>query len=436
MAIKTIANYLKLEAASGVILFLFALLAVIIDNSPFAGLYEHVLNAPLEIQILNWMIAKPLLFWINEGLMTLFFLLVSLELKREFLEGELSGINKIILPGIAAVGGMVFPALIYIGITYQHSIAMKGWAVPVATDIAFALGVLSLLGKRVPIGLKLFLMALAIFDDIGAIIIIAVVHSHHLSFFSLAAAGVVLLVLIGCNRVGVQRLTPYLMAGVVLWLCILSSGIHATIAGVVLALVVPLRGKTKHAVKPVSHSHGKEKDAVKIASHSHGKEKGAIKPLSHSHGKEKHSIRPLSHLEEHIHPWVAFFVMPLFAFANSGVSLQGLSWSILLDPVPLGVIAGLVIGKQFGVFSLSWFVIRKGWAALPKDANWLSLYGAALLCGIGFTMSLFLGTLAFQNDSSLYLTQVRLGVLLGSMISGVLGAMVLYLTRVQKKRKI
>jgi NhaA family Na+:H+ antiporter len=393
MPIKTITKYLKLEAASGIILFLFAMFAVIIDNSPFASLYEQILNAPLEIQGWDWMTAKPLLFWINEGLMSLFFLLVSLELKREFLEGELSGVNKIILPGVAAIGGMVLPALIYIGITYQHGIAMKGWAVPVATDIAFALGVLSLFGKRVPIGLKLFLMALAIFDDIGAIIIIAVVHSHHLSYISLALAFAVLVILFILNRVGVRRLTPYLVLGFLLWLCVLSSGIHATIAGVGLALLIPLR------VKP------------------------------------KQSIQPLCYLEESLHPWVAFFVMPLFAFANSGVPLQGLTWSTLFDPVLLGIIAGLVIGKQLGVFSLSWLVIRRGWATLPKEANWLSLYGVALLCGIGFTMSLFLGTLAFQNDSTSYLIEVRLGVLLGSMISGVIGAMVLNCALLKKTKR-
>lgn len=393
MPIKLIAHYLKLEAASGVILFVFAVFAVFIDNSPFASFYEQILNTPFIIPFFNWKMTKPLLFWINEGLMTLFFLLVSLELKREFLEGDLRGFHKIVLPSLAALGGMLFPALIYIGFTYSHGVAVSGWAVPVATDIAFALGVLSLFGKRIPIGLKLFLMALAIFDDIGAIIIIAVFHSHHLSYIALILAWIVLVVLFILNRYGIDRLMPYLVVGFILWLCVLSSGIHATIAGVLLALLIPLRGKTKQ------------------------------------------SAQPLTYLEEKLHPWVAFFVMPLFAFANSGIPLQGLTWSILLDPVPLGIIAGLVIGKQCGVFSLAWFVIRMGWASLPKDASWLSLYGIALLCGIGFTMSLFLGTLAFQNNSPKYLIEVRLGVLLGSMISGVIGAMVLNIALLKKTKR-
>jgi NhaA family Na+:H+ antiporter len=392
MAIKTIAKYLRLEAASGVVLFVFAVLAVILDNSPFSSLYQQILTSPLEIHVFNWTVAKPLLFWINEGLMTIFFLLVSLELKREFLEGELSGTHKIILPGVSALGGMIVPALIYLFMTYAHGDAVRGWAIPVATDIAFALGVLSLFGKRIPMGLKLFLMALAIFDDVGAIIIIAVAHSHHLSIISLIVASIVLVILLLLNRWGVRQLTPYLVIGFVLWLCILSSGVHATVAGVLLALMIPLQGKTK-------------KD-----------------------------IQPLSHLEESLHPWVAFLVMPLFALANSGVSFEGLSWSILFDPIPLGIMAGLVIGKQLGVFSMAWLMVRIGWAKLPVDASWFSLYGIALLCGIGFTMSLFLGTLAFQNNSPMYLIEVRLGVLLGSMISGMIGAVVLNIALSGKRK--
>jgi NhaA family Na+:H+ antiporter len=392
MAIKTIKKYLKLEAASGVALFIFAVLAILLDNSPFSPVYQQILTAPLEIHLLNWVISKPLLFWINEGLMTIFFLLVSLELKREFLVGELAGFDKIVLPGVAAIGGMVLPALIYLSITHADAVAMKGWAVPVATDIAFALGVLSLFGKRVPIGLKLFLMALAIFDDVGAIIIIAVAHSQHLSFVALGLSAVVLLALFLLNFFNVVRLTPYVILGFVLWFCVLSSGVHATVAGVLLALLIPLRGKSKH------------------------------------------SVQPLTYLEDNLHPWVAFFVMPLFAFANSGVSLQGLTFSILLEPIPLGIIAGLAVGKQLGVFSSVWLLVRLGYAKLPADTGWLGLYGVALLCGIGFTMSLFLGTLAFQNDSPLNLIEVRLGVLLGSTISGVLAALVLNIA-LSKKTK-
>lgn len=390
MSIKMITKYLKLEAASGIVLFSFAVLAVVLDNSPFAEVYQHVLNVPLSFNGEQGAMAKPLLFWINEGLMTVFFLLVSLELKREFLEGELSGSNKILLPGVAACGGMIMPMLIYLAITWQHGAAAKGWAVPVATDIAFALGVLSLFGQRVPVGLKLFLMALAIFDDVGAIIIIAVFYSHHLSYVYLTAALVIIAGMCFLNKMNVQRLLPYLLLGFVLWLCILSSGVHATIAGVVLGLIIPLKGKNEN------------------------------------------DVQPLSYLEDKLHPWVAFFVMPLFAFANSGVSFEGLTWHILLDPVALGVITGLVIGKQLGVFSFAWFIIRMGWATYPEDANRLALYGVALLCGIGFTMSLFLGTLAFQDESAKYLIEVRLGVLLGSMISGVMGAMILNVALAKK----
>jgi len=387
-----ITKYLRLEATSGVVLFFFAILAIVLDNSPFAAIYQHILNVPISFDGEQGRMAKPLLFWINEGLMTIFFLLVSLELKREFLEGELSGANKIILPGVAACGGMIIPALIYLTITWQHGAAVKGWAVPVATDIAFALGVLSLFGKRVPVGLKLFLMALAIFDDVGAIIIIAVVYSHHLSYVYLTAAFIIIVGMCCLNKIKVKRLMPYLLLGFLLWMCILSSGVHATIAGVVLGLIIPLKGKNEN------------------------------------------DIQPLSYLEDKLHPWVAFFVMPLFAFANSGVSFQGLTWHILLDPVALGVITGLVIGKQLGVFSFSWLIVRMGFATYPEEVNRLALYGVALLCGIGFTMSLFLGTLAFQDELPKYLVEVRLGVLLGSTISGVIGAMILHVALARKTK--
>jgi NhaA family Na+:H+ antiporter len=327
--------------------------------------------------------------------MTIFFLLVSLELKREFLEGELSGFNKIILPGISALGGMVVPALIYLGITFQHGVAAKGWAIPVATDIAFALGVLSLFGKRIPVGLKLFLMALAIFDDVGAIIIIAVVHSHHLSHVFLGMILVLVILLCLLNRMGVKSLIPYIFVGFLLWFCVLSSGVHATVAGVILGLIIPLQVKNKE------------------------------------------DIQPLVYLEDRLHPWVAFFVMPLFAFANSGVSFAGLTWNNLFNPIPLGIMAGLVIGKQCGVFSCVWLMVKTKWAKLPDDTDWFLLYAVAMLCGIGFTMSLFLGTLAFQDEVPQYLVEVRIGVLLASIISGVIGAIVLHVALLrQTKRRL
>lgn len=383
-----IVHYLQLEAASGVVLFLTALMALLISNSPFAPFYHQFLKIPFEIHFAGYSFKEPVLFWINEGLMAIFFLSVGLELKREFIEGELSGLNKIILPAIAALGGMLIPGLIYTLINYQNPVTLKGWAIPVATDIAFALGVLSLFGHRVPLGLKLFLMTLAVFDDVGAIFIIAIFHTHALSIFSLVLVifGICALALL--NRIGVRSLFPYILLGIMLWLCVLKSGIHATVSGVVLAFLIPIKKLPK------------EKKA------------------------------PLHRLEDKLHPWVAYFVLPLFAFANAGLSFSGLSWGTLLDPVVFGIIAGLFLGKQLGVFIFSWGLIKLKWAKLPDKTNWLALYGVALLCGIGFTMSLFLGTLAFQNEPN-YLVEVRLGVLIGSVLSGIMGAMILH--RVFKK---
>ena len=367
-------QFLALESASGIVLFFAALLAFICANSPYSTGYQ----AFFQTEAL-W--GKPLLFWINEGVMTLFFLLIGLELKREFIEGELSSFSTIALPAIAALGGMLIPAFIYIGINFNHPLTLKGWAVPVATDIAFALGVLSLFGKRIPHGLKIFLMALAIFDDIGAIIIIALFYSRDLSYFYLASAGCLLLILYLLNCLKIDRLSLYFLLGVALWFCILKSGVHATVTGVLLAFLLPA-----------------------------------------------------SSLEKILHPWVAYLVIPLFAFSNAGLSLHGLSLLDLLDPVVLGTIAGLCIGKQVGVSVFSWLIIRLGWAKLPAQTTWLELYGVALLCGIGFTMSLFLGTLAFQNNEPLYLTKIQLGVLLGSVISGVLGAIVLQVAFLKRRR--
>lgn len=321
-------------------------------------------------------------FWINEGLMSVFFLLVGLELKREFVEGELSKTKNILLPGVAALGGMLIPAGIYFMLNFQDALAAKGWAIPVATDIAFALGVLSLLGRRIPHSLKMFLMALAIFDDVGAIIIIAIVHTKALSLISFGCAGFLVCVLWMLNKRNVFRLTPYLILGFLLWISVLKSGVHATVAGVILGFVIPI-------------------------------------------GKKTHSS-PLYYLERYLHPWVAYFVLPLFAFANAGVSLQGLSLSVLADTMVIGIVLGLFLGKQCGVLGFTWCMVRWGGAPLPVATSWLQLYGVAVLCGIGFTMSLFLGGLAFEQESLSFLMKVKIGVLLGSVLSGIWGVVVLH----------
>ncbi|HVX00648.1 MAG TPA: Na+/H+ antiporter NhaA [Candidatus Babeliaceae bacterium] len=382
MKLNFLQRFLKLESAGAIVLIVAAVLALLIDNSPLSPIYQSVFHTPIEIHLGSLVLSKPISFWINEGLMTLFFLLVGLELKREFLEGELAGFKNIILPGIAALGGMLIPALIYVSLNYSDPGTVKGWGVPVATDIAFALGALSLFSKRVPLGLKLFLMALAIFDDIGAIIIIAVYYHSGLSSLWLLYGLVILLVLFILNYFEVKELTFYLILGVLLWFCILNSGIHPTIAGVLLALALPMKRL------PRKSSPGKLMEAI-------------------------------------LHPWVAYLIMPVFALANAGVSLKA-SGQLLFGTISLGIISGLVLGKQLGVFSFSWVFIKLGWAKLPFGVSWTQLYGVSVLCGIGFTMSLFLGTLAFENGNSNYLIEVRLGVLTGSILSGLMGAWILH----------
>lgn len=374
MPLLKIRQFLKLEAASGMILLFAAIMALLIDNSPFSYLYEQGLARAITIPFFDASISGTVLFWINEGLMTLFFLLVGLELKREFVEGELSSGKQVLLPGVAALGGMAVPAMVYMIFNYHHPMALKGWAIPVATDIAFALGVLSLFGKRVPLGLKVFLLALAIFDDVGAILIITFFYSHDLHGWFLLLGGILLLCLRCMTVFGVKKVLPYLIVGLVLWVTIYRAGMHASIVGVVLALLMPTNRD----------------------------------------------------FESRLHPWVAYLIMPIFAFANAGVSFVGMHWNVLFDTLTLGIMAGLVLGKQLGVFSMVWAMVKLGFATLPKGTTWLQFYGIACLCGIGFTMSLFLGTLAFQYDQPIYLVEVRLGVLLGSLISGLIGAMILF----------
>ncbi|MGE8303125.1 MAG: Na+/H+ antiporter NhaA [Pseudomonas kermanshahensis] len=371
-------RFFQLEAASGLLLIAAAVLALVINNSPLSYLYNGLLDVPVAVKVGALEIAKPLLLWINDGLMALFFLLIGLEVKREVVDGHLSKPSQIVLPATAAVGGMVIPALIYWFINRDDPAAVAGWAIPTATDIAFALGVLALLGKRVPVSLKLFLMTLAIIDDLGAIIVIALFYSGTLSSVSLLLAGACLVALLAMNRLGVVKLGPYLIIGLVLWVCVLKSGVHATLAGVALALCIPLR--TRNA-----------------------------------------ETSPLLSLEHALHPWVAYAILPLFAFANAGVSLAGMNLESFTHPVPLGIAVGLLLGKTVGVFGLTWVAIKLRMAALPAGANWAQLLGVAILCGIGFTMSLFVGSLAFVPGSSDYAGMDRMGILTGSFFAAVIG---------------
>ncbi|MBC3954932.1 Na+/H+ antiporter NhaA [Pseudomonas triticifolii] len=374
---NTITRFFQLEAAGGLLLIAAAALALMINNSPLSWLYNAFLETPVVTQIGAVQIAKPLLLWINDGLMALFFLLIGLEVKREVLEGHLSRPSQIVLPGAAAIGGMVVPALIYVALNAGNPEALNGWAIPMATDIAFALGVLALLGKRVPVSLKLFLMTLAIIDDLGAILVIALVYSGELSQLSLILAAVSIVALIVMNRLGVSKLAPYLLIGLVLWVCVLKSGVHATLAGVVLAFCIPLRTRAKAS--------------------------------------------PLLTLEHSLHPWVAYCILPLFAFANAGVSLAGVTMDNFTHPVPLGIAAGLLLGKTLGVFGLTWLAVKTRMASLPKEANWGHVLGVSILCGIGFTMSLFVGSLAFEPGVSAFAGEDRMGILTGSILSAIIG---------------
>ncbi|TIQ98245.1 Na+/H+ antiporter NhaA [Mesorhizobium sp.] len=371
-------EFLDGEAAGGIILMAAAALALIVANSPLAETYFAALHAylgPLSVS-----------HWVNDGLMAVFFLLVGLEIKREMLDGQLSTWPRRVLPGIAAAGGMVFPALVYVLINRDNQAALSGWAIPTATDIAFALGVLSLLGSRVPASLKVFLTALAIIDDLGAVIIIALFYTNGLSLAYLGAAFAVIAVLIVLNRMRVMNLLPYLVLGAALWVLVLKSGVHATLAGVALALTIPLE-------RSPAIGHDVEQS-------------------------------PLHRLEHGLHKLVPFIVIPIFGFANAGVSLGGLSVAALVEPLTLGVAAGLVVGKLVGVFGASVLAIRLGLADLPANAGWLHMIGISLLCGIGFTMSLFIGLLAFANDAALQ-DAVKVGILAGSLIAALVGAAVL-----------
>ena len=381
--LKPLQEFLQLEAAGGLILMGAAVLALIIANSPLAEYYAAFLVLPFQVSIGSLGIDKPLLLWINDGLMAVFFFLVGMELKREVVEGHLSSIRTASLPAFAAIGGMAVPAAIYAALNWGDAAAMRGWAIPAATDIAFALGVLSLLGDRVPAALKAFLLSVAIFDDLGAIIIIAIFYTAELSLLSLVVAAVLTVGLILLNRYGVSRPAAYVLLGIPLWVAVLKSGVHATLAGVLVAMFIPLR--------------------------SSGEEEGSL----------------LRDLEHTLHPWVAFGVLPIFAFANAGVPLGGLSLTDVVHPVPLGIVLGLFFGKQIGIFGLSWLAVRLRAASLPDGVSWLKLYGTSLLCGIGFTMSLFIASLAFEQGGGGYFGLERLGILIGTLVSGLVGYVVL-----------
>lgn len=381
----TIKNFLSMESAGGILLMAAAVLAMIAANSPAAGLYAIFLDTPVEVRIGALQIAKPLFLWVNDGLMAVFFFLVGLELKREFLEGELSRPANVLLPAIGAVGGIAVPVGIYAVLNWGDPRDMQGWAIPAATDIAFALGILTLLGSRVPLSLKVFLVSLAIFDDLGAIVIIAIFFSSDLSFAALLIGTSCLLVLGLMNWRNVMSVSSYVLVGVIMWIAVLKSGVHATLAGVALAAFIPMRN-------PIDPGDS-----------------------------------PLRELEHDLHQVVAFGVLPLFAFVNAGISLQGVGFEDFFHTVPLGIAAGLFVGKQLGIFLLCYIAIKAGLARLPEGAGWGGLYGVSILCGVGFTMSLFVGSLAFENavlDTEIIFDE-RLGIIMGSLLSGVAGYLVL-----------
>jgi Na+:H+ antiporter, NhaA family len=377
-------EFIKRESSSGILLMFATVLALVFSNTALSPLYHSFLHIPVEIRFGALQLDKSLYHWVNDGLMAVFFLLIGLEVKREMLEGELSSMSQVALPGVAAVGGMLVPALIFLAFNLNDPVAVDGWAIPTATDIAFALGILSLLGKRVPVSLKIFLMALAIIDDLGAIVIIALFYTTELSTVSIVVAGISLLVLIALNRFGVAKKAAYFIVGTVLWVSVLKSGVHATLAGVALAFTIPLNAR----------------------------------------GEDGNTFSPVKQIEHDLHFWVAFLILPLFAFVNAGVDVTQISLSQMSGPVPMGILLGLFLGKQLGVFGFSWLAIKMGLAKLPDGSNWRQLYGVSVLTGIGFTMSLFITSLAFSDDSLFQFTD-KLAIITGSFASGIVGYLLL-----------
>ncbi|MGH8493546.1 MAG: Na+/H+ antiporter NhaA [Moraxellaceae bacterium] len=384
MTQKEITRFLLSEIGGGLLLISAALLAIIFANTALVDAYEWILSIPVQVRVNTLDVNKPLLLWINDGMMALFFLTVGLEIKKEFLYGDLRKPSQIILPAAAALGGIAIPALVFLFFNYDNPVARHGWAIPSATDIAFALGVLALLGDRVPPALKIFVMTLAVLDDLGAVVIIALFYTSELSLRSLYLASMFTTMLFLLNRFGYRRLGFYLIAGLLLWVSVLKSGVHATLAGIVIAMALPTDVREG----------------------------------------EKHS--PADIVLESLHPWIVLLILPAFAFANAGVSLAGLSFQDVFGPIPLGIAMGLFIGKQVGIFAVTWLLIRLGLAKLPPQTNWMQMYGAAVLCGIGFTMSLFISSLAFAHTGASVALTDRLGVLMGSLLSAIFGYLILY----------
>lgn len=374
---RAIRNFLSQESAGGILLMGAVLLAMLMANSPLSEFYQGFLHTEMQIRVGILDIDKTLIHWINDGLMALFFMLIGLEVKRELLEGALSSREQASLPTFAAIGGMVFPAAIYLIFNYSDPVTQNGWAIPAATDIAFALGIMALLGNRVPVALKVFLLALAIIDDLGVVVIIAMFYSTDLSTVSLVIAAVAILGLIGLNRKGVTALTPYGFIGLILWIAVLKSGVHATLAGVIIAFCIPLRAKDGSS--------------------------------------------PSESLEHSLHPWSTFIILPIFAFANAGVDLSGMSVVDLMSPVPVGIALGLLIGKPLGVLLFSFIGVKLKLAVLPDGMGWRHIAPVAVMCGIGFTMSMFISSLAFVGESETYGDVARLGILTGSMMSALIG---------------
>jgi NhaA family Na+:H+ antiporter len=371
-------TFIKTDASSGIILVMAAAIALVMANSFLSDNYNNFLQFPVSITLGTFAISKPLVLWVNDGLMALFFFVVGLEIKRELFYGELSRPDQVVLPFLAAIAGIIAPALIYLFFNYEDAVAMNGWAIPSATDIAFALGIFILFGKHLPPSLKLFLLSVAIIDDIGAVIIIAIFYSEEVATNSLIIASIGLVILFIFNRLKLGNKTPFIMVSIIVWAAVLKSGVHATLAGFAVAWFVPM-------------------------------------------AREK--VNSMSYQIEHsLHPWIAFFVLPLFAFANAGVGLTGVSVNELFTPISIGIIGGLFIGKQLGIFAACFIAVKLKLCSLPKDATWTQLYGVCLLCGVGFTMSLFIGSLAFEEQGIAYQTQVKVGVLVGSLISAVAGA--------------
>ena len=384
LIVDAVRDFMKLESAGGILLLLAAVVALLVANSPLAGLYSELLDTTVAVQVGALSINKPLLLWINDGLMAVFFFLIGLEIKREVMEGELSSFKQVVLPGMGAIGGMVVPAAIYAWLNWGDAVALDGWAIPVATDIAFALALLGVFGSRVPTSLKVFLLTLAIFDDLAAIVIIALFYSGDLAVSSLLVAAVALVIGVVMNRMGVTRTSSYILLGIVLWIAVLKSGVHATLAGVLIAFCVPMR--------------------------------------------DRNGQSPLRMLEHDLHGPVAFAILPIFAFANAGLSLGGMSMADLAHPVTLGVILGLLVGKPLGILAFVAIGVALRFVQLPNNVSWMQITGVAFACGIGFTMSLFIAGLAFEHGSGDYFSGDRLGILVGSILSAMAAYGLLHLS--------